>query len=168
MANRAFAAKRLTDAVIWTVRHKSLGSVILSTIDPALQFIIRHSRWKSLSRLREDEFFMLRALLFSTLRTGISEKTMNLLGSLLDLKYPPDMKNIPAFMVISPGKMCNLRCSGCYANSATEKNILDYEVLSRIVSEAKKFWWMKFVKNVAPNAIHKNGWTRWKPLTSLD
>lgn len=87
---------------------------------------------------------MLRALLFSTLRTGISEKTMNLLGSLLDLKYPPDMKNIPAFMVISPGKMCNLRCPGCYANSATEKNILDYEVLSRIVSEAKKFWWMKF------------------------
>ncbi|MDH5684673.1 MAG: radical SAM protein [candidate division WOR-3 bacterium] len=144
MANRAFAAKKLTDAVIWTVRHKSLGSVILSTIDPFLKLIVRFSRWKSLPRLRQDEFFMLRALLFSALRIEASEKMMNLLKTLLGLEYPPDLKDVPVFMVISPGKMCNLQCPDCYANSATERNILDYEVLSRIVAEAKRFWRMRF------------------------
>lgn len=47
----------------------------------------------------------------------------------------------PGFLLISPGKFCNLKCSGCYASSSsqsTEK--LDWEVLDRIVSEKTNLW----------------------------
>ncbi len=47
----------------------------------------------------------------------------------------------PAFLTISPTHACNLKCSGCYANSSvafSEK--LDWDVLDRIVTEETKLW----------------------------
>ena len=44
------------------------------------------------------------------------------------------------FLVISPGKACNLRCEGCYANSGAHKEKLAWPVLERIVSEAHREW----------------------------
>lgn len=47
----------------------------------------------------------------------------------------------PAFITISPTKVCNLRCKGCYAgSSATEKDTLPYDVFSRILTEKKRDW----------------------------
>ncbi len=47
----------------------------------------------------------------------------------------------PGFITISPGKKCNLQCTGCYAGSgavASEK--LDYKTVDRIVSEKTHLW----------------------------
>jgi MoaA/NifB/PqqE/SkfB family radical SAM enzyme len=44
------------------------------------------------------------------------------------------------FLVISPGKACNLRCEGCYANSGAHKEKLAWPVFERIVSEAYREW----------------------------
>jgi MoaA/NifB/PqqE/SkfB family radical SAM enzyme len=47
----------------------------------------------------------------------------------------------PGFITISPGKKCNLNCTGCYAASAgqsTEK--LEYDTVSRIVGDKTDSW----------------------------
>ena len=44
----------------------------------------------------------------------------------------------PAFLVISPSMRCNLRCIGCYAGEYTKKDDLPFEVVDRILKEAKE------------------------------
>ena len=47
----------------------------------------------------------------------------------------------PSFLTISPTKICNLRCTGCYASSsAYDAETLSYDVLDRIVSEKTALW----------------------------
>lgn len=47
----------------------------------------------------------------------------------------------PSFLTISPTKFCNLKCSGCYANSSpsASKN-LDWDILDKIIIEKVKLW----------------------------
>jgi MoaA/NifB/PqqE/SkfB family radical SAM enzyme len=44
------------------------------------------------------------------------------------------------FLVISPGKACNLRCHGCYANSGAHRERLDWATFERLVREAHDTW----------------------------
>jgi MoaA/NifB/PqqE/SkfB family radical SAM enzyme len=47
----------------------------------------------------------------------------------------------PAFLVIGPGKFCNLKCSGCYASSsAADSEKIDWDTLDRILNEKEKLW----------------------------
>jgi len=46
----------------------------------------------------------------------------------------------PWFLVISPGHACNLRCTGCYADSGPSAAQLEWSTLDRIMSEAKALW----------------------------
>jgi MoaA/NifB/PqqE/SkfB family radical SAM enzyme len=46
----------------------------------------------------------------------------------------------PAFLVISPGKACNLRCTGCYADSGTTAEKLDWDIVDRLITEARTVW----------------------------
>lgn len=46
----------------------------------------------------------------------------------------------PSFLVIAPGKLCNLRCEGCYASSGADSEKLDWEVFDRIITEAQTLW----------------------------
>jgi MoaA/NifB/PqqE/SkfB family radical SAM enzyme len=48
------------------------------------------------------------------------------------------------FLVISPGKACNLRCEGCYANSGAHKEKLAWPVFERLVGEAHREWGTRF------------------------
>lgn len=50
----------------------------------------------------------------------------------------------PDFLTISPGKACNLRCIGCYANAGTSAERLDWASLTRIVAEARQLWGTRF------------------------
>ncbi len=50
----------------------------------------------------------------------------------------------PAILAISPGKACNLRCAGCYADSGPSRAKLEWPVLSRIVWEARNLWGVHF------------------------
>ena len=47
----------------------------------------------------------------------------------------------PGFVTISPGKKCNLQCTGCYASSSgANAEKLDYATVDRIVKEKTKLW----------------------------
>jgi sulfatase maturation enzyme AslB (radical SAM superfamily) len=52
----------------------------------------------------------------------------------------------PQFLVLSPGKRCNLRCVGCYASAdPTNGEILDFETARRIIREAHDLLSNRFV-----------------------
>jgi len=65
----------------------------------------------------------------------------------------------PDFLTISPGKTCNLRCVGCYANSGPTPEKLDWAVFDRIVSEARDLWGARFfvISGGEPFAYHDEG-----------
>lgn len=50
----------------------------------------------------------------------------------------------PEFLTLSPGKTCNLRCTGCYANAGPTPEKLDWVTLERIVHEARELWGVRF------------------------
>lgn len=50
----------------------------------------------------------------------------------------------PNLLVISPTRTCNLRCTGCYASAGPSGERLDWPLFSRIVSDAKKLWGVRF------------------------
>jgi MoaA/NifB/PqqE/SkfB family radical SAM enzyme len=51
----------------------------------------------------------------------------------------------PAFLVISPGKACNLHCKGCYADSDRTGEKISWSTLDRIVTEAEQDWARSFI-----------------------
>jgi sulfatase maturation enzyme AslB (radical SAM superfamily) len=44
------------------------------------------------------------------------------------------------FLTISPGKACNLRCRGCYANSGAQRERLDWATFERTMRDAYERW----------------------------
>lgn len=46
----------------------------------------------------------------------------------------------PSFLVLSPSKACNLHCTGCYADSGATAEKLDWEIVDRMITEAKTLW----------------------------
>jgi MoaA/NifB/PqqE/SkfB family radical SAM enzyme len=51
----------------------------------------------------------------------------------------------PVTMVISPGKTCNLHCTGCYASSGPTGERLDWDVFNRLITEAKTLWGLRLI-----------------------
>ena len=51
----------------------------------------------------------------------------------------------PSTLTISPGKACNLQCTGCYASAGADSERLDWSTFDRIVTEAKMLWGVKFL-----------------------
>jgi MoaA/NifB/PqqE/SkfB family radical SAM enzyme len=51
----------------------------------------------------------------------------------------------PSFIVISPSKACNLRCTGCYADSNEKVYTLDWDLVNQIVKDARELWGTQFV-----------------------
>lgn len=59
----------------------------------------------------------------------------------------------PNFITISPGKFCNLKCTGCYANSSANVNDkLPFDVVDRIIKEKKEIWgsWFTVISGGEP------------------
>jgi MoaA/NifB/PqqE/SkfB family radical SAM enzyme len=50
----------------------------------------------------------------------------------------------PDFLVLSPGKACNLSCVGCYASSGPTREKLDWRTADRIVTDAHDRWGTRF------------------------
>ena len=46
--------------------------------------------------------------------------------------------NIPFTILIDPTSVCNLRCEGCWAGAQVKHDTLSYELLDRILTEAKE------------------------------
>jgi MoaA/NifB/PqqE/SkfB family radical SAM enzyme len=86
-------------------------------------------------------------------RPALKALLRNLYGNTLVRRGGEDAKAVfraqhgqspPDFLVISPGKACNLRCEGCYANSGANKEKLTWPVVERLVSEAYEVWGTRF------------------------
>lgn len=65
----------------------------------------------------------------------------------------------PSFLVISPSKACNLRCTGCYADSDANTLTLDWDLVDKIVTDAHDLWGAQFivVSGGEPLAYHSQG-----------
>lgn len=53
-------------------------------------------------------------------------------------------KLAPSFLLIAPGKACNLHCPGCYADADNRSNALEWSLVDRIMAEAKALWGERF------------------------
>ncbi|GAB4539164.1 MAG: hypothetical protein Kow0063_27710 [Anaerolineae bacterium] len=51
----------------------------------------------------------------------------------------------PSIVTISPCKACNLRCTGCYADSGPASQKLDWDTVDRIITEVKTLWGGRFI-----------------------
>ncbi len=51
----------------------------------------------------------------------------------------------PSFMVLSPGKACNLHCTGCYADAGEKASTLEWSIVDRMIDEARTLWGSRFV-----------------------
>lgn len=174
MAVYTTLAQRLSDSglnfasnlVIDALMNDALRDVVGNEIEKRLvdQRVV-YSDQQLPQRVRQDKADMARALLNSVDRSlkrkQISRKVLRMLiKSLLVkvvLRQDEDIQAAeqafmerhngtcpPTTMVISPTKACNLRCAGCYANSGATPEQLGWEVLDRIVTEAKEQWGMRF------------------------
>lgn len=67
--------------------------------------------------------------------------------------------NPPGFLTLSPGKACNLQCTGCYANAGIDGEKLDWHTFDRIITEAKNLWGVRFlvISGGEPLAYHSEG-----------
>ncbi|MEO0091886.1 MAG: radical SAM/SPASM domain-containing protein [candidate division WOR-3 bacterium] len=141
----SFLSRLMTNALFWTIAKRRFGASLLLLIEPLIKRFALISSPIYPKRIREDTYYMLQALLFSMFRINISPKTVNLLNQILisnRMYIKTDLP--PGFLVISPTQKCNLKCPDCYANSTPTLKSLDYQILSRIIDEAKELWDMKF------------------------
>jgi len=53
--------------------------------------------------------------------------------------------NPPSTLTISPGKTCNLQCTGCYASAGPTAEKLDWSTFDSIITEAKTLWGVRFL-----------------------
>ena len=53
-------------------------------------------------------------------------------------------KRAPSFLLLAPGKACNLRCPGCYSDSDDNRSKLEWSLVDRIMEEAKTLWGERF------------------------
>jgi MoaA/NifB/PqqE/SkfB family radical SAM enzyme len=65
----------------------------------------------------------------------------------------------PAMLTISPCKTCNLRCTGCYADSGPTSQKLEWDTVDRIITESKTLWGGRFFvfSGGEPLAYRSNG-----------
>lgn len=65
----------------------------------------------------------------------------------------------PTTMVISPTKVCNLQCAGCYASSGPAGERLEWDVFNQIIAEAKDLWGLRFftISGGEPLAYRSSG-----------
>ncbi len=51
----------------------------------------------------------------------------------------------PLFFAIAPTKLCNLKCTGCYANSSSAcSEKLDWDILEKVITEKATLWGSHF------------------------
>ena len=110
-------------------------------------------------QMQEDKFYMFKSLMLSIDKIIGNSKGKEFETALVERFLPNLIKTMkttknaregfkkeygiypPGFLTISPGKFCNLKCTGCYANSdsvAGEK--LDWSTVDKIVTEKTKDW----------------------------
>jgi len=106
-------------------------------------------------QVRQDKYDLVVAMMHSIARGvsrgTVSNKALNkLFDTLLDDVFLSKQRldaaerlgfEPPLFVLISPGKKCNLHCTGCYACSDSRSAAkLDWDTFDRIITEKQQLW----------------------------
>jgi sulfatase maturation enzyme AslB (radical SAM superfamily) len=109
-------------------------------------------------RIQREKTLMVDSILHSmensikkgTIKKNVLNSVLKLWGSSLATprQDKPELKKFydkngfypPWLLVISPGHFCNLKCKDCYASSGTKDSKLDWDVLDKLIKDAKKKW----------------------------
>jgi len=163
--SKSLKQKNLLDEILTIFKGKSLELLISNgAIRKRLIRFADKKIYQSLlqdknypRKVQEDKYYMVRSIMLAINKAfeqagkapAVRKALMNALVENIFLKEKPQIKKFekdfgrrpPSFLTISPGKFCNLKCTGCYANSssaASEK--LDWDILDRIVTEKTNLW----------------------------
>lgn len=175
--SKKVSVKTLLKLTNVAVKNKTVRKYLLRKIDKRMhEDLIKTNPYHRPVKVQEDKYYMGRALL-KRIEKALTEGhlSQNAAKGLLSVflgnvffggfyKRQEFIKKYgfkpPVFLTISPGKACNLRCKGCYADSdKTFHEKLDYEVFSRIINEAKDLWGSRFfvISGGEPLIYRSNG-----------
>jgi len=131
-------------------------------IDYLVDFLLQGERKQSPHRINkatiEHKTLLMRAL-FTTLaeRVNAGLVSRQVVFKLLKDRWSDDFfarmaaseqcyrqaygRDPPGYVLISPGKHCNLACKGCYASSTSRtRDCLDFKTVERIIAESHRQW----------------------------
>jgi len=119
------------------------------------QAIVENNSYGFPLQVQRDKYDITTAMLHSVARSFdrglISKKVLErLFATLLDNVFLSKQRldaterlgfEPPLFVLVSPGKKCNLHCTGCYACSDSHSAAkLDWDTFDRIITEKEKLW----------------------------
>lgn len=151
-----FLMKNLLYGIFHNGNNPLLRPILLPAVEKGIWLALKNVPGPvGLPGVLQDKFYMLRAMVYSGMRFGTTSKFTNTIinkAILSNLRAEKEKEfraifgfDPPGFMTISPAKKCNLRCRGCYANSASEKDQLPYNIFSRAIKEMRDLWGARFV-----------------------
>ncbi len=151
-----FLIKNLLYGIFHSGNNPLIHPILLPIVEKGIWFALKNVPGPvGLPGVIQDKFYMLRAMVYSGMRFGTTSKFTDTIVNkaiLSNLRAEKEKEfravfgfDPPGFMTISPAKMCNLRCRGCYANSASEKDQLPYDIFSRAIKEMHDLWGARFV-----------------------
>ncbi len=160
--SKTMTVKTLLKLIRVAVKNRQVRKFLLKRIEQRMfEDLIQANPYNRPRKVQEDKYYMGRALLRridKALTEGhLSRKASEgllkvFLGNVFFGGFYARQEFIkkhgfkpPVFITISPGKSCNLKCKGCYADSGKEfHEKLDYDIFNRIINEAKTLWGCRF------------------------
>lgn len=146
----------------FTTRNDHVRGAIMKVAERKLYGrLVEENPYACPLRVQEDKFYVVRNMMYSldrALRDGavspqVKQKLLRIfVGKIFseDVKARMAFKeehgaSPPSFLLLSPGKRCNLRCIGCYASSSrADAEKLDYDLVDRIMTEKTELWHSHF------------------------
>ncbi len=160
--SKKMSVKTLLKLANVAVRNRQARKILLRQIEKRMyEDLIKANPYNRPEKVQEDKYYLGRALLRridkAVTEGYLSRKaTKGLLSIFLgNVFFGGFYKRTefakkhgfrpPIFITISPGKACNLRCKGCYADSGKQfHEKLDYDIFTRIIDDAKNLWGARF------------------------
>jgi hypothetical protein len=133
----------------FTTRNDHVRGAIMKVAERKLyERLVEENPYACPHRVQEDKFYVVRNMMHSldrALRDGMVSPHVKqkLLRIFVGKIFSEDVKaraafreehgaSPPSFLLLSPGKRCNLRCIGCYASSSrADAEKLDYDIRRR-------------------------------------
>ena len=156
------AFKTLSSLTNFAINNKQLRHWLIKNMEARIyKDLIKENPDKRPLKVQEDKYYMGRSIFRSidraVVKGNLSEQSIRgllrvFLGNVFFGGFYQRIDYVkkygerpPVFMTLSPCKQCNLRCIGCYAASGAEfKEQLSWDVLTKIIDQAREFWGMKF------------------------
>lgn len=162
------------------LHNSTMRKIVTKILEKQLQRNLFNEK-DSLKQVQEDKFNMFKSLMLSVNNMLDNAKNKKDFEKVLTEKVIPSVvksmsKNSgakekfkekygidsPGFLVISPGKLCNLKCTGCYANSSSSSSEkLDWDIVDKIITEKTKDWgsWFTVISGGEPLLWKSHGKT---------